>query len=513
MSEDNTIKTAEKLDIQHVESNNLDYDAQKLQDLGYKQEFKRETSLFVQAGFAFTTMGVLPNWLVGFGPSISAGGPSSLFWGWVVVAPFVCCIALSMAEIISVYPLEGGVFSWSLLLSNKKWGPFMSYINGYLYLTGLITANITLAYSAADFIIYTANTLNITQISSTGANVGLYIGIFIAATAFNFLGMRSSNNMNKFLVFWVAIGTIVILCVVPAMAPTHNTAKWVFTEFTNNTGYENVGLVFFIGMLQAGWTLVGYETGAQIVEGTKRADVAAPRGIIICVAFAVLQGFVIILVTLFSIQDVQELMTSDMPLSTFFVRATNSPQLTAFFLVILLVAQLGSLCNSMLAAGHFAFALARDGCLPYSKYFSKLSEKEHVPQRALIAQLVISILVILPTFGSIIYWHAIMSAAVIAINVSYGMPFLCRLIWVRNDMPKGPFNLGKFGIPLNIISVVWIIFFSVVLCIPSVSPVSPESMNWSSIMLGGVMIFSLIFWFVSGRKNHRGFLDDADQKE
>lgn len=51
------------------------------------------------------------------------------------------------------------------------------------------------------------------------------------------------------IVFWVAIGTIVILCVVPAMAPTHNTAKWVFTEFTNNTGYENLGLVFFIGMV------------------------------------------------------------------------------------------------------------------------------------------------------------------------------------------------------------------------------------------------------------------------
>lgn len=99
---------------------------------------------------------------------------------------------------------------------------------------------------------------------------------------------------------------------------------------------------------------------------------------------------------MFSIQDVQELIDSDMAVSTFFLRATNSPRLTAFFLIILLLAQLGSLCNSMLATGHFAFALARDGCLPYSKYFAKLSEKDHVPQRALIAQLIISILVILP---------------------------------------------------------------------------------------------------------------------
>jgi hypothetical protein len=40
------------------------------------------------------------------------------------------------------------------------------------------------------------------------------------------------------------------------MAPSHQSAKWVFTEFINNTGYANSGLVFLLGMLQAGWTLV-----------------------------------------------------------------------------------------------------------------------------------------------------------------------------------------------------------------------------------------------------------------
>lgn len=125
------------LDVEHVESSDLDYDAQRLRDLGYKQEFKREISLFVQAGFGFTTMGVLPNWLVGFGGSMVAGGPSSLFWGWIVVVPFVLCIAFSMAEVISAYPLAGGIYSWSFLLSNKKWGPCNVYqhnkMSPYIY--------------------------------------------------------------------------------------------------------------------------------------------------------------------------------------------------------------------------------------------------------------------------------------------------------------------------------------------------------------------------------------------
>ncbi|CAO3626108.1 unnamed protein product [Mucor hiemalis] len=429
-------------------------------------------------------MAVLPSWLVGFGPSINAGGPSSLFWGWIVVFPFVCCIALGMAEFASAYPVEGGSFTWSLRLSNKKWGPFMSYITGYVHLT--------------------ANTLNYTQITSQRVNVGICCVVLIFATLFCLLGTRYSKYMSIVLVFWIGIGTIIILVSVPALAPKHNTAKWVFTEFTNNTGYESMVLVFFVGMNQAGWTLIGYDCGIQIVEGTRKASVAAPRGILITVVTAILQGFVTILVVLFSIQNMEEIIESPMPLATFLIQATRNPQLTAFLLFILLVAQFAGVCNAMTSLSHFIFALARDNCLPFAKHLSTLSHKNHVPQIALIVQLVVCILLILPAFGSTIYWQAVMSASIICVNVSYGIPFLCRLIWVRNDMPKGPFDLGRFGLPLNLISVVWITFFSVILCIPPFSPITPENFNWSPVMIGGVMIFSLLFWLVSGRFNYKG---------
>ena len=41
------------------------------------------------------------------------------------------------------------------------------------------------------------------------------------------------------------------------MAPSHNTAKWVFTEFTNDTGYENLALVFFVGMVGYDYVQLG----------------------------------------------------------------------------------------------------------------------------------------------------------------------------------------------------------------------------------------------------------------
>ncbi|KAI8084592.1 uncharacterized protein BX664DRAFT_299961 [Halteromyces radiatus] len=116
---------SDKPDISHIEQSGaeLDRDAQKLKDLGYKQEFKRSFGFLIQIAFPFTAVAVLPNWLVGFGPSLAAGGPSSLFWGWLVTVPFVLCNCLSLAEMFSAYPLSGSIYSWGYLLSNKKWGP------------------------------------------------------------------------------------------------------------------------------------------------------------------------------------------------------------------------------------------------------------------------------------------------------------------------------------------------------------------------------------------------------
>jgi Na+/proline symporter len=75
----------------------------------------------------------------------------------------------------------------------------MAYINGYAYLVGLTAVVITLAWTSATFIFAIANTLNITQITSQGANIGLYIGLIVGATLYNLLGLKYSAYLNKFM--------------------------------------------------------------------------------------------------------------------------------------------------------------------------------------------------------------------------------------------------------------------------------------------------------------------------
>lgn len=228
----------------------------------------------------------------------------------------------------------------------------------------------------------------------------------------------------------------------------------------------------------------------------------------LCVLCALLQGFALTICILFSIQDFDALVNAESSVSEFLMQVTRNKHATVFFLVYMVIAQYGSLANSGVATSRLLWAMARDGCIPFSSFFYKLNKD--IPVRTVLLLMGIMVLAILPVFGTFIYWQAILSTCIIGNNVAYGLPYFCRLIWSRHTMPKGPFDLGKWSIPCNVFAVLWLIFFTVILCLPSVLPISPETMNYSSLMIGSLFIFSISFWLYKGRYYFKGPIANVD---
>lgn len=87
--------------------------------------------------------------------------------------------------------------------------------------------------------------------------------------------------------------------------------------------------------------------------------------------------------------------------------------------------------------------------------------------------------------------------------------FVC-LIFRRltgDPLPPRRWSLGRYGIFVNIgavlyLSVVWVFIF-----FPIEIPVTPESMNWSSVMFGSTMIFAVGYYFAVGRKVYTAPVD------
>ena len=56
----------------------------RLNELGYKSEFRRDMSLFGVLGISFCAIGILTGMSSAFQTGLFSGGPLGLFWGWNV---------------------------------------------------------------------------------------------------------------------------------------------------------------------------------------------------------------------------------------------------------------------------------------------------------------------------------------------------------------------------------------------------------------------------------------------
>ena len=69
------------------------------------------------------------------------------------------------------------------------------------------------------------------------------------------------------------------------------------------------------------------------------------------------------------------------------------------------------------------------------------------------------------------------SAAVIGLYTSYVTPIFLRITSGREGFVPGPFSLGKWYMPIGMISVSWVSFIVVLLLFPPGSAVEPETMS------------------------------------
>ncbi|KAG6892464.1 hypothetical protein C0995_003604 [Termitomyces sp. Mi166 len=90
--------------------------------------------------------------------------------------------------------------------------------------------------------------------------------------------------------------------------------------------------------------------------------------------------------------------------------------------------------------------------------------------------------------------NAVFSMAIVANYINYSIPIAARFLG-QNDFRSGPFNLGKFSLPVAIIAVVFMSFMSIIFLFPATPVADPSSMNYTVVVLGGTMSFSIIWYY------------------
>ena len=113
-------------------------DAAYLQKFGYKQELNRALGLFSSFGVQFTSISVgsvlFTTIIVGF----QFFGPAS-FWPFVIGAALqVFGVGLAVAQLVSAFPLSGGVYQIISRLAPKM--PWLAWQSGWWLVTAHVVA-------------------------------------------------------------------------------------------------------------------------------------------------------------------------------------------------------------------------------------------------------------------------------------------------------------------------------------------------------------------------------------
>jgi amino acid transporter len=168
---------------------------------------------------------------------------------------------------------------------------------------------------------------------------------------------------------------------------------------------------------------------------------------------------------------------------------------TLFFLVAV-GAQFFCGMSSITTNSRMIYAFSRDGAIPGSRFWHRL-DRGRTPRNAIILSAICAFVLAIPSVVSDVAYVAVTSIAVIGLYIAYVLPILLRLF--ARDFRRGPWHLGAWSRPIGIISVVWVIFISILFMLPTANPITLQTFNYTPFVVLGALVILSVWWLASAR--------------
>ncbi|PHH92371.1 hypothetical protein CDD83_7653 [Cordyceps sp. RAO-2017] len=484
-------------------------DDELLARLGYKRELNRGLGLFENWAATFSCMNFVSGMPVLFGWVMMTGGPQAAFTSWTIVSTVSCLLALAMAEIAAALPTAGGIYFWTFFLAGSEWGPFLSWMTAWWNWSAWVLAVPGTQQGATNFLV---SALQINFPDAAFLRDGWFSLLVILAGLLIALipNITSQHLLRVYFRFAIAIFFLLFflfwLWFPIAVAGRFQPASFVFGKFHNGINHGPVpqasdAYCWVISFLFGAWEFGGYDASAHLAEETQDAGKTVARGMWLSTLSTTVLSIPTLVLILFCIQDFDALIAANYAnnWAEFLVQVVGPRGATA----ILVFSWIDCTCATaavILSAQRVTFAISRDGILPASSVFRKVSGANSVPVNAALLVIAIAAAVSCTVLGSSVAFSAITATTVICQNMSYLFVLLTRHTLGRSSFEPAPWNLGPLSRLIGYFCLLWIAFLSVILLLPQVFPVTLQTLNYSPVCLAIVTLVSVIGWlFPFGR--------------
>ncbi|CDM32283.1 hypothetical protein DTO013E5_3522 [Penicillium roqueforti] len=479
-----------------------------MQRMGKAQEFKRNMRPVAALSFASVLQATWEFILISNYEGLYNGGLPGLFYSYLWTFIGFGFIIASISEMASMAPTSGGQYHWVSEWSSPRYQKFLSYITGWMSVLAWQAGAASGSFLTGTIIQGLISVRN-PDYDPQGWQGTLFVfAMVLVIYIVNVYGSDVMPVLNNLLMILHVVSWAVIIIVLWVMAP-HQSAEAVFvTQWKNYGGWSTMGLSVMVGQISAIYGSLSSDATAHMSEEVKDAARYVPIAMAWGYFSNGLMAIVMIITYLFATPSVEDSLNdaTGFPFLYVFQKATSiagTNGLTA--IIILPVIFSNILFNASTSRQTFAFA--RDQGLPFAKWIGKVDAQRQIPVNAIALSCVISCALSLINIGSETAFNAIISLNVAALMYTYITSISCviyRKIWYPDTLPPRRWDMGRWGLAVNIIGLFYCCFAFFWSLWPGDADVTLENFNWSVVIFVGVFIVSLGMYVVKGRKEYVG---------
>ena len=417
---------------------------------------KRELGLYASFAVAFGFVSIATGIFTTYGAVLNSSGPRGI-WAWPIAVVGQTMVALIFGALAARIPISGYAYQWVSRLAN----PILGWLTGWVSFAFLVIVVVAVDYTIAATILP-----ELLGYSPTPANCWVITAIVMLLQAILVaLSTKATNRVNEVAVTVQIIGmigiTVLLFAVGAALgrldfatlfatAPVAEAAYWDFGGLTDAGPFP---LAFLLGA----FTIVGFESAANLAEETKNPERVIPRAMVQAViALGVLGMLFLIAVTALA-GDTAELAKSATPVATV-ITSVLGPVVGKAMLVLVVISIFSCGLVITLSGTRLIWAMSRDERFPGWQLLRRVHRSRHTPVAATLGYLVITQAILAVFSGTSDALFILFSAATLLPAIIYAGTVLLYIV-KRKSLPasKG-FRLGRWEIPVLILASVWLVY-------------------------------------------------------
>ncbi|MER6950166.1 amino acid permease [Nonomuraea sp. NPDC000554] len=427
-----------------------------VEEFGYKQAMKRGTGRFASFAVAFAFVSIATGIFTTYGSVLNSSGPAGI-WTWPIVIIGQLAVAFIFGALAARIPVSGYSYQWVSRLAN----PVLGWIMGWISFTFLAIVVVAVDYTIASTVLPV-----LLQYEGSALNAWVITGVVILFQALLVaLSTKWTERVNNFAVSAELVGMValvLLLLVVGFVAKEVNVANLFSTGNVPAEGYFSLGTLtsagpWMLGFLLGAFTIVGFESAANLAEETKDPARVVPRAMWQAVLASGVLGFLFLIAVTLLAGDPVELAKSGTPIADVIARVLG-PVVGTGLLVLVVVAIFACGMVILMTGVRLVWAMSRDERFPGWQALRKISPTFGTPLNATVFMFVVGELILAIFSHRTGALFGLFAAATLLPAIIYTGTVVMYVVKRRSLPPSKGFDLGRWEIPVIVVALVWLVF-------------------------------------------------------